>query len=55
MGPTWIIVTVRKNGGLEVDDYDNEEEALADYEKIRNGGGYTDVWLTVVRAEAHTL
>lgn len=54
MGPTWIVVVFRTNGGIELDEYTDEESARRDYDAILNGGGYVDAYLATVRAEAHS-
>lgn len=52
MGATWILVLILADGGVEIDELENEDAALAAYERAITRD-YLDVYLAPVRCEAH--
>lgn len=52
MGPTWILVVILADGGVEIDELENEAAAFAAYERALERD-YVDLYLAPVRCAAH--
>lgn len=54
MGYTWILVVIRHDGGVEIDEHESEAEAFAAYERAL-ASDYSDLYLAPARMQAHRI